>query len=552
MESGCDRYGLSSSLYAVCGNCGMKEFLATGYHNTNDTLPRSNQGKDINRRIVYASYEMGVGKEGIAKLCEVLNMPFSMAKLTWYNHEDMLFEAHQDVVLAMLEKNREEARKIAFEEDGVDKNDTTLAEVPVSFDGTWSKRGFTANHGISFLISASTGKVLDYECISKVCNMCFQKKATLSEEEFDAWQEQHACDGNYGGSSPSMELEAAKRIWGRSQDYNLRYKYMICDGDSKSYSAIWNFYGVCDLCNKNEELHKSPKEYEKWQKTEEYKEWDNTHLTGTANCNRVIKLDCIGHVQKRLGKALYEFQRSASKLEDGKPVKGRQGRLTKTAIEKLKKYYGKAIRNNVTRDISSAEERDIAVKNMQQEIKAGLYHCTKLPDKERHKYCPPNSWCKFKKGLKCDDKPHHLDPVFIKHLEPIYDRLSDPALLSRCLPGYTQNANESINALVWNICPKHRWYGKKRVAIAAASAALHFSCGAKAKHDVMEKAGIGVGTHTETASKRRDSERVSQAEKRSNEKHKKYRLARSQARKRDENMRIQKEGTTYEAGAFNL
>lgn len=165
VESGRDRYGLSSSLYAVCGNCGMKEFFATGYHNTNDTLPRSNQGKDINRRIVYASYEMGVGKEGIAKLCEVLNKPFSISKLTWYNHEDMLFEAHQDVVLAMVEKNREDARKIALEEDDVDKNDTPLAEVPVRFDGTWSKRGFTANHGISFLISASTGKVLDYECI---------------------------------------------------------------------------------------------------------------------------------------------------------------------------------------------------------------------------------------------------------------------------------------------------------------------------------------------------------------------------------------------------
>ena len=93
VESGCDRYGLSSSLYAVCGNCGMKEFLATGYHNTNDTLPRSNQGKNINRQIVFASYEMGVGMEGIAKLCEVLNMPFSMSKLTWYKHEDMLFEA---------------------------------------------------------------------------------------------------------------------------------------------------------------------------------------------------------------------------------------------------------------------------------------------------------------------------------------------------------------------------------------------------------------------------------------------------------------------------
>lgn len=133
--------------------------------------------------------------------------------------------------------------------------------------------------------------------------MCLQKKATLSEEEFDAWQEQHACGGNYGGSSSSMELEAAKRIWGRSHDYNLRYKYMIC-GDSKSFSAIWNFYGVCDLCNKNEELHKSPKEHEKWQKTKEYKQWDNTQLAETADCNRVIKLDCIGHVQKRLGKSL--------------------------------------------------------------------------------------------------------------------------------------------------------------------------------------------------------------------------------------------------------
>ena len=33
---------------------------------------------------------------------------------------------------------------------------------------------------------------------------------------------------------------------------------MICDGDSKSYGAVRNYYGVCDLCYKNKELHKSP------------------------------------------------------------------------------------------------------------------------------------------------------------------------------------------------------------------------------------------------------------------------------------------------------
>lgn len=68
----------------------------------------------------------------------------------------------------------------------------------------------------------------------------------------------------------------------------------------------------------------------------------------------------------------------------------------------------------------------------------------------------------------------------------------------------------------------------------------------------MDKAGIGVGTYTKNASKRRDSGRVSQAERRIQEQHKNYRLARSQARKREENMRLQKEGTTYEAGAFNF
>lgn len=40
--------------------------------------------------------------------------------------------------------------------------------------------------------------------------MCTQKKAIISEEEFEAWQDQHTgtCDGNFGVSSPSMELQA--------------------------------------------------------------------------------------------------------------------------------------------------------------------------------------------------------------------------------------------------------------------------------------------------------------------------------------------------------
>ena len=109
------------------------------------------------------------------------------------------------------------------------------------------------------------------------------------------------------------------------------------------------------------------------------------------------------------------------------------------------------MRNNVNRNIAST--RDSALKKMQVEIKAGLYHCLKNSNQERHKNCPINSWRKFKKGLPCPDKSHHLDSDFKETFEKIYDRLSEPALLIRCLPGYTQNANESVNALASNKCP---------------------------------------------------------------------------------------------------
>ena len=97
-----------------------------------------------------------------------------------------------------------------------------------------------------------------------------------------------------------------------------------------------------------------------------------------------MKLECIGHAQKRLGKALYEFKKSSVKLDDGKPIKGRNGRLTKAAIEKLKNYYGKAIYNNAKKDITTSEERDQAVQLVKTKFFAGLFHCLNLPDKERH------------------------------------------------------------------------------------------------------------------------------------------------------------------------
>ena len=95
------------------------------------------------------------------------------------------------------------------------------------------------------------------------------------------------------------------------------------------------------------------------------------------------------------------------KLKDGKTMYGGNGRLTKAAIGKLKNNFGKAIRSNVKREITTTEERDQAVHVMKTEILAGLFHCLKLPNKERHQSCPATSRCKYKNGLPCPNKPHH-------------------------------------------------------------------------------------------------------------------------------------------------
>ncbi len=41
----------------------------------------------------------------------------------------------------------------------------------------------------------------------------------------------------------------------------------------------------------------------------------------------------------------------------------------------------------------------------------------------------------------------------------LYERRSTPELLERCIPGLTQNQNESFNHTAWKRCPKEQYFG---------------------------------------------------------------------------------------------
>ncbi|GFX68129.1 uncharacterized protein TNCV_4439521 [Trichonephila clavipes] len=72
----------------------------------------------------------------------------------------------------------------------------------------------------------------------------------------------------------------------------------------------------------------------------------------------VEKLECVGHVQKRMGTRLRNILKMSKdiKLSDGKNISGR-GRLTLKEVDSIQHYYGLAIRKN----LSSVEDMKRAI-----------------------------------------------------------------------------------------------------------------------------------------------------------------------------------------------
>ena len=149
-----------------------------------------------------------------------------------------------------------------------------------------------------------------------------------------------------------MEKNSAVEMFCRSiEKHNLRYTVYNGDGDTNSEAL-----------------------YDKFQ-----------------NDYPVKKVDCIGHVQKRMDSALriYKNKCRGSKLPNGKTVGGRS-RLTDTVVNKIQNFYVVAIRSNIGK-----------LKDMQNAIWTIYFHMIMGPSNEtlneQHQYCPvaPNSWCNY-------------------------------------------------------------------------------------------------------------------------------------------------------------
>ncbi|XP_071639830.1 uncharacterized protein [Temnothorax longispinosus] len=186
-------------------------------------------------------------------------------------------------------------------------------------------------------------------------------------------------------------------------------------------------------------------------------------------------------------------------------------------------------------------------------IMATYYHMCSTEENPQHEYCPPGdeSLCKWRVAEATGklDKFEHR-PAFYKnvqhHLLPIYKDLSGDDLLERCLGGYTQNCNESFNACIWRLVPKH--LHSKTIEIAAYLATAIFNEGYFPILKIMEIMGIVIGQQSKTFAESHNEKRLFSTHRHSLEITKEARTARRMEKTVLQDFFEEEEGLMYGAG----
>ena len=368
------KQGLAINFRLKCSLClWQHQFFSSPYANV--PCKKSKNSMEVNVRLAMAFRNAGIGYDTLENVCTHMNMHKPMTKNNYLNVINSLHEGYVKEAANSMKRAAEEVKETEMSKD-----------VAVSFDGSWQKPGYASLNGIVSAISVTTGKVLDYQVKSKRCKGCeIHEKMDKTSEKYLKWKLNHAfhCGTNHVGSSGAMEVGGVKEMYERSVEKNdLRYVSFIGDGDSSTYQTISNAKPYGDDVP-------------------------------------IVKKECVGHVQKRLGTRLRKLKSGKKKLSDGKGIRGRN-RLTDKMLDTMQNYYGLAIRQNKNN-----------LEGMTNDVKAGLYHLASSEQKPQHHLCPKGkeSWCGWQKDVATKTKSYKpkrgLPTAVVDAIEPIYEALAD-------------------------------------------------------------------------------------------------------------------------------
>ncbi|KAF2889994.1 hypothetical protein ILUMI_16179, partial [Ignelater luminosus] len=186
------RRGVTSKLLFGCDTCCKILHVQTQPENTVETS---------NEALVWGSLNIGIGFSQLQELLSVLNTP-TMAKKTYNRYEINVWKKWKNELCQQMKKAAEEERKLAIAEGSIENG---VPYITVVVDGGWAKRsyghGYSSMSGVACIIGEKTKKLL------------------------------------FIGPPTAMEQEIIVEGFNRSeQDYGIRYKYVIGDGDSSVYA----------------------------------------------------------------------------------------------------------------------------------------------------------------------------------------------------------------------------------------------------------------------------------------------------------------------------
>lgn len=189
-------------------------------------------------------------------------------------------------------------------------------------------------------------------------------------------------------------------------------------------------------------------------------------------------------------------------------------------------------------------------------IWASHFHSCSSDGASSHKFCPAGveSWCKHNRAEALGETAPIHTPLLTKAqglaVMPIYKRLTDEKLLSRCLHGKTQNAAKSLNSKIWLLCPKTKFASRTTVETATATAVLWFNKGHAGFERVLEEVGVLPPEELATCGDRCDEMRIQKMTTKRTAEARAHRRSSVKKARIEEASRRSREGPTYSAGGF--
>ena len=270
-EDSGSKMGFASLLVLKCENQKCK-FYEKFY---SSSKIEGSQAFKVNRRIVLATKNNGISHQALPKFTCVMNMPPPVNEHSYRDHVAVVRSAAQAV------RKQSMANAVKEVKTFYEPQDDGKFDIAVSRYGTWRKRGYSSSYGVVTALSTITGNVLGVEVMSKNCKECTGWRSKEGTQEFQDWWEghQHLCEANFLGSSGSMDASGLLAIFERSVEnsyYSVCYTEFLGDGDGKGHKLI-----VQEAVYGDKEVR---------------------------------KLECVGHVQKRLGSWLRSLKKRLGQI----------------------------------------------------------------------------------------------------------------------------------------------------------------------------------------------------------------------------------------------